>query len=170
MLYAKFIRLVEDHAELITQNWLKEVKTNPATPGYRKMSDDLLTRRVFDVYKKLGNWLMDSDPCDTRIAEHYIRLGRERASENRNSSEVTYAFILTRVVAWKFILNQGIIENSFDLQQAFDFYQKVINFYDRAIYFVNIGYESYRTIDDKKISSTEYLDKIVKGVTNWFIK
>ena len=128
MLYEKFIRLVEDHAEILTKEWIKEIKTNPSTVGYRKVDEAILGVRVFDVYRRLGEWVMNADPSDPKTAEHFIKLGRERANEKLKNSEVIYALILARVVLWRYIAEQGIITSAIDLHQSLEFYQKINNF------------------------------------------
>lgn len=168
MLYAKFIRLAEEHAEQLTKNWITEVKNNPMTTGYKKMPDQLLSKRIYDVYERLGHWLLEPD--NSKIGEHYIRLGRERASEGLKISEVTYALILSRVVLWKYILNQGIIDSFFDLQQAFEFYQMVINFYDRANYLVALGFESHKSLEKEEFEKGEFINEAVDSITRWLIK
>jgi hypothetical protein len=170
MLYEKFIRLVEEHAEQLTKSWIKEVKNNPSTIGYKKMSDQLLDTRVYDVYKRLGNWVLQKDPSDKNTAEHFMKLGRERASEGLRASEVIYALILSRVVLWKYIINQGVINSAMDMQQALGFYQKVNNFFDKAAYFVAVGFESIHLEDQEKLKKEDFVEKAVKGVTKWFIK
>ncbi|MBN1299988.1 MAG: hypothetical protein JW995_02130 [Melioribacteraceae bacterium] len=167
MLYAKFIQLVEDHAEELTKRWTEEVKKNPATTSYKTMSDDLLVKRIFDLYKKLHYWIMQNDPGDMETGEFYLKLGSERASENIKLSELLYAILLSRVVLWRYILNQGIINNAFDLQQAFEFFQRVNSFYDKVIYLVSIGHESYIAKERDKIHKREFIEKTVKSVTNW---
>jgi hypothetical protein len=170
MLYAKYIQLVEDHAVELTQKWVAEVKKNPATPSYKEMPDDLLYKRIYDVFRKLHIWILQNDPCDSETAAHYLNLGRERAGENIKLSEVTYSLILSRVVLWRYVLNQGMINSFFDLQQAFEFFQKVNNFYDKAIYLVSIGHESFGTLGKDEIKKTEFVEKSVRAVTRWLFR
>jgi hypothetical protein len=73
MLYDKFIRLVEDHAEELTKEWIKEIKSNPSTIGYRNIEDAILGARIFDVYRRLGEWVINADPNDPKTAEHFIK-------------------------------------------------------------------------------------------------
>lgn len=170
MLYEKFIRLVEDHAEELTKEWIKEIKSNPSTAGYKKMDDATLGVRVFDVYRRLGDWIMKAEPNDPKTAEHFMKLGRERAAENLKNSEVIYALILARVVLWRYIMAQGIINTSIDLHQSLEFYQHVNNFFDKATYFVAVGYESIDQKDQERLKREDFIDKAVQGVTGWFIK
>ena len=164
MLYAKYIRLVEDHAEDLTKQWISEIKNCPATKSYRDMPDELLWNRIYDLYKRLHVWILQNDPGDAKTAEHYLKLGRERANERVPLSEITYALILSRVVLWRYIINQGVISNSFDLQQAFEFFQKVNNFFDKAIYLVCIGHEGYHSKKD------EFVKETINSMTRWLIR
>ena len=170
MIYEKFIRLVEDHADLLTKNWIKEVKKNPSTEGYRKMTDETLGKRVHDVYKRLGNWILLEEDTLKKTAEHYMRLGRERAAEGLKASEVIYALILSRVVLWRYIVSQGVIGSSLELHQALEFYQKINNFFDKAAYFVLIGFESIKPEEQRKLKEEDFIEKAVNSVTHWFIK
>lgn len=169
MLYQKFITLVEDHAELLTKNWIYEVKNNPSTGGYKNMSDELLGKRVFNVYHRLGNWLLTDEPNVKESANHFIQLGKERASEGLKVSEVIYALILARVELWQFILKEGIINSTFDYQMALDFYQKLNNFFDKAIYFVAVGFESEKEPEKEKITTDDFIEKSVSAITHWII-
>ena len=170
MLYEKFIRLVEDHAEELTKEWIKEIKNNPSTIGYRKVDEAILGVRVFDVYRRLGEWIMNAEPNDPKTAEHFIKLGRERSGEHLKNSEVIYALILARVVLWRYIVDQGVINSNLDLHQSLQFYQQVNNFFDKAAYFVAVGYESIDKKSQDKLKKDDFVDKAVQGVTGWFIK
>ncbi len=170
MLYEKFIRLVEENADQITGEWLREVKVNPSTTGYRTISDNVLSFRIHDVYKRLGKWLMDETPNYQQSAEHFIRLGRERANEGIKASEVIYALILSRSVLLRFIQRQGIINNALDLQQAMEFNQKITNFFDKATYFVAVGVESKNISEDELFEEDGFIDKAVNSITRWLMK
>lgn len=170
MLYEKFIRLVENHAEELTKEWIQEIKSNPSTIGYRKVDDAILGVRVFDVYRRLGEWVMNADPNDPKTAEHFIKLGRERANEDLKNSEVIYALILARVVLWRYIVDQGVINSSIDLHQSLQFYQHINNFFDKAAYFVAVGFENVEKKDQEKLKNDDFVGKTVQGITNWFIK
>ena len=170
MLYEKFIRLVEDHAEKLTKEWIQEIKSNPSTKGYRKVDEAILGVRVYDVYRRLGEWIMNAEPNDPKTAEHFIKLGRERAGEDLKTSEVIYALILARVVLWRYIVNQGVINSSIDLHQSLQFYQHVNNFFDKATYFVAVGFENVEKQDQEKLKKEDFVGKAVQGVTSWFIK
>jgi hypothetical protein len=170
MLYEKFIRLVEDHAETLTKNWVHEVTNNPATPGYNVIARKALEERAYDDYKRLGNILLNEDPSFKSSAKHYINLGKARAKEGLKASEVVYALILSRVVLWKYIINEGVINSTMDLHQALSFYQKVNNFYDKAAYFITVGYENLNVSSDEILKKGDFVEKTVSSVTKWFMR
>ncbi|MBI9071898.1 MAG: hypothetical protein JEY94_09885 [Melioribacteraceae bacterium] len=170
MLYEKFIRLVEDHAEKLTKLWVEEVQNNPSTRGYRKINDALLEKRVYDVYKRLGRWLLNEDITFKETAEHYMKLGSERAHEGIQLSEVIYAIVISRLVLWNYVINQGIVNSIFEHHQALEFLQRVTTYFDKAIYFISIGYENSSKADQEKIKKSDFIEKSVNAVTKWIIK
>lgn len=170
MLSNKFISLVEDHADHIIENWLKEVKSNPSTRGYKKLSDEVLKARVDDVVRRLGDWLPQDEDVLRKTAEHFINLGRERHREGLKASEVVYALMLTRVAVWKYVVNHALFEHSLDLHQALDFYHAVTTFFDKAEYFVAVGFESMTNREGHIHEEEDFVEKVVKSVTNWLIK
>ena len=106
----------------------------------------------------------------SKIGEHYIRLGRARAEEGIKLSEVTYALILSRVILWKYILSQGIIDTIFDVQQAFEFYQRVVGFFDKAQFLVTTGYENSSLLSKEEFENPKVVKEAVDSVLRWFIK
>ncbi len=169
MLYKKFISLIRDHAEQLTRDWIKEVKNNPATPGYKNIPEDILHKRAYEDYVKLGELLLEEEPTFQSQAEHYMKLGRDRASEGLKLSEIIYALILSSVVLWNYVVGQGLINSAIDLQQALGFYQKMSNFYDKAAYFVACGYEQCKNRGTTPEKTEDFVEKTVKSVTKWFI-
>lgn len=170
MLYQKYIRLVEDHAEQLTKKWSTEVRNNPSTPGYKNIPQHQLDERVYDVFKRLGAYLMEDEPDFKKTAEHFIKLGRERAGEGMKVSEVIYALILERVVIWNFIVEEGLISNTLDLHEALGFYMKINNFFDKAEYFIAKGFESVNLPDVAVSRESDLVNKSVDAVVRWFIK
>ncbi len=170
MLYQKYIQAVEDHAEQLTKRWSKEVKNSPSTPGYKNIPDNLLDERVYDVFKRLGNYLMRDEPDFHKTAEHFIKLGRERAKEGFKVSEVIYALILVRVVLWNFIVEEGLISSTFELHEGLGFYSKVNSFFDKAVFFVAKGFESAHLSDTEIAHGSDFFDKSVTAVMRWFLK
>ncbi|MCS7012792.1 MAG: RsbRD N-terminal domain-containing protein [Chloroherpetonaceae bacterium] len=142
MLYNRFIYLIENHAEALTKSWIQEVKTNACTKSYRNFSDEALHDSVYQIYSRLGYWIKKEESTLEDIAEYFVMLGRERAKQGFKLSEVVYSLILSRVELWNYVSSQGVFEDSLELQRALEFSQRLNYFYDKAIYFTTIGFET----------------------------
>jgi hypothetical protein len=170
MPYGKFIRLIEDHADQIAQNWILEVKNNPATEGYSNFTDEQLGSRVTDVFYKLGKWLEEDVPAFKKTAEHFMNLGRERATEGLKASEVVHAILLARIELWKYFVTHEFLDTIIELNQALSFYQRINNFFDKALYYVTVGFESLDKAEQERLKKNNFVDKTVKSVARWIIK
>ncbi len=169
MLYKKLVQTVEDHSEYLTGKWIKDVKNNPCTKGYRQISDEILHARIKDVFGRLGEWLTDEESDYSNTAKYFMSLGKERAAQGIKSSEIIYALIIARNVIWQFILEQGCLNNAVDLYEAGEFQLRVTHFFDKAVYFTTAGHESLH-IDENEIYKEEgFFDKAVESVTKWVI-
>ena len=166
----KFVYLVENNAHLLTSQWVEEVTSNPSTKGYRNLSEAELRSRVFDVYKRLGEWLQSDEAVYKKTARHFFDLGRTRASEGLKVSEVVYALILNRVVLWKYVIGHGMIDTTLDYHNAIDFYHQVTNFFDKAEYFVCVGFETLDKTAEKKLEDENFFEAAVSAITNWVVK
>lgn len=168
MLYNRFVRIVEEHAEALTKSWIKEIKGNPSTPSYRGIADKELHDKVHDVYRRLGHWITERASMK-EVAEHFMLLGRQRALQGIRQSEVIYALILSRVELWRYVKGQGIINDAMDLNRALEFFDRITYFYDKAIYFVSAGYENTEVSEEKLLEQGGMFEKIVKSFEAWVI-
>ncbi len=166
----KFVYLIENNAHLLTSTWIEEVKRNPSTKGYRDLPEAELRSRVFDVYKRLGEWLQRDEVIYKKTAEHFFNLGRKRAAEGLKVSEVVYALILNRVILWKYVVGHGMIDTALDYHHAIDFYHKVTNFFDKAEYFVCVGFETLDKAAEKKLDDENFFEAAVSAITHWVVK
>jgi hypothetical protein len=71
---------------------------------------------------------------------------------------------------WRYIVEHEIITSSIELHQLLEFYQTVNNFFDKATYFVAVGFENLNREDQEKLKKEDFVGKAVQGVTGWFIK
>ncbi len=170
MLYNRFIRIIENHAESLTRNWIKEVKSNPGTKNYAKLSNDELHNIVYDVYKKLGHWITKDETLLKEICEYFITSARKLNKEGFPLNEVVYATILARVELWKYLMAQGMITDTVELNRALDFSQRINYFFDKAIYFSTIGYETSHVEEDELHKPNGFFDKLFESFKILLIK
>ncbi len=136
----KLVNLIERNADELTMDWLRDIKQHPSTPTYRGYDDNKLYDRAFRVYSQLGKWI-SRETTKQEIAGHYEALGAERRREGFALSEVIQAIICTRRHLWLKIMAEGLIDNVLELNQAMELNNRVVLFFDRAIYYTILGYE-----------------------------
>ncbi len=136
----ELVEFVQNNAESMAARWLDIVRRHSATPTYHNWEEQDLIPRAVEVYRHL----CDSIPKPTMkkpIAETYLALGRHRCREGFDASEVVQALIVTRRVLWFKVQKEHFIEKKLDFDSTVDLYNRVLLFFDRAIYYMSKGYE-----------------------------
>lgn len=136
----KLVEMIERDAGMLAKKWLEDVRRRPETPTYHTFDPDELYRRAHLVYSQLGKWV-SYETSKEEIATHYTALGAQRRKEGFALSEVIHALILTRRYIWLKVLADGFLETALELHQGLDLVNRVILFFDRAIYYTAKGYE-----------------------------
>jgi hypothetical protein len=140
MLSQKFVELIEKNADSIAKEWLKDVTHNAYTPTYHTFDPDRLYERAFSMYKWLGEWLSIQTGKE-KTAEYYKKYGKDRFLEGFPLQELIYSFILFRRHLWLFILHAGFLDTAYELLRGMELNNRVILFFDRALYNMVLGYQ-----------------------------
>jgi len=119
---------------------MRDVRVHAATPTYHDWDEQELYKRAYNVYSQLGKWI-SRETSKEEIAQHYKELGAQRKKEGFALSEVISAIIKTRRHLWLKVLGEGLLDTVLDLNQAMELNNRVILFFDRAIYYTILGYE-----------------------------
>ena len=136
----KLVDLIERSAKELTNNWLADVRKELHLPTYQCFEDGELYQRAFRVYSQLGKWI-SRETTKEEIARDYVALGAERKKEGFALAEIIQALILIRRNLWRKVLREGLLDTTLDLYQAMELNNRVVRFFDRAIYFTTVGYE-----------------------------
>jgi len=140
MISEKLVALIMDNADELTQRLCKDLLNREETKGYKNLNKDIVYERVFDVYSRLDSWLL-KDKVKGEIHSHYTKLGAKRFSEGIPLNEVVMALMLIKRHLWLFVLEKQFFDSSYEFHQALEFNNRVVLFFDRAIYFTTMGYE-----------------------------
>jgi hypothetical protein len=140
MISQNLVRLIETHAEHLTERWLKEVRVHTDTPAYRTFPEDKLRQRAFEVYAHLGRWVGHEEHRE-EVERGYTALGAQRFQEGFPLSEVLAALLLTKKQLWLFVLEQGFFDSTVQLFQTLELYNNVVTYFDRAVLYAARGYE-----------------------------
>ena len=139
MLSERLVQIVQDHAEELTRDVLKDLAKNPRTSAYHKLRRTELHDRVYDVYHNLGQWIAETS--EGLVSKTYTALGKTRHAEGIPLQEVVLALILTRRHLTSYIRSSVPVDTAVELHQADELNMLVGRFFDNAIYFTVKGYE-----------------------------
>lgn len=141
MISERMVSLIKDNADELTKRLCKDLLTREETKTYRSVNQELLYDRVYDIYSRLDSWLV-GDKVKGEVRNHYTELGKKRYEEGIPLNEVILALMLTKRHLWLYVLEKHFFDTSYEFQQALEFNNRVVLFFDRAIYFSSIGYEN----------------------------
>ncbi len=139
MLSTLLIEKIEDNAEQLTRNLVIDLKENPFTSEYHKLSPEEIRGRVYDVYHNLGEWL--GSEAEGAVEARYSSLGKQRAIDAVPLSQVLYALIRTKKHLLEGIPTTGLFDSALGLYQLQEVRRLVHNFFDRAVYYTARAYE-----------------------------
>ena len=131
---------LERHAEELTQNWMRIVRNESLTRSYQAFDEKSVYDRALKVYQQLGRWV-SGEFTKGDIQSYYTAIGGQRRREGFALAEVVRAMIVARRVLWFKIQSEGLLEADMDPELALMMNNRVLLFFDRAIYYVTRGYE-----------------------------
>ncbi len=149
MLSTRLVKAIEDNAEQLTLGLLDDLQTNPRTTSYHKLSREEIHRRVYSVYRNLGDWL--GREADDLIETSYTQLGKTRCKEGVPMSQVVFSLIRTKNHLWDFIRASGLVGSAVDLYQQQELVRLLTSFFDKAIYYTAQGYERQAAREQKAV-------------------
>lgn len=136
----RLVDLIERNAAELTSQYLHDVKQQAGMPTYRSFDEKEVYSRAFRVYSQLGKWLSQETTRD-QIKKYWMSLGRDRRAEGFALSEIIQSLCLIRRHLWLKVESEGLIDTALELYQAIDLYNRVMVFFDRALYYAALGYE-----------------------------
>ena len=141
MFAIRLVQLIEAHAAELSKGLMQRLQTSPQCPELlHKVPPDELKRRAQEIYRNLSDWLLSK--TESEIEERYIGLGVRRARQGLPFSQFLWAITLTKEYLWEYLEKEGLLEQPLDLLGEIELVHNLERFFDRAIYFAAIGYES----------------------------
>jgi len=134
------VGLIERNADSLTKEWLVDVQKHPDTPTYHKFNANELYHRCYTVYSQLGKWLA-AETTKQDIADYYMPMGKQRRKEGFTLAEVIQALILIRRRLWLKVISEGLLDTALELHRAMELNNRVVLYFDRAIFYAAVGYE-----------------------------
>jgi len=141
MFSIRLVNLIEAHADKLAQGLMHRLKNSPqASELLDKVPADELKSRAHEIYRNLGDWLLKK--TESEIEERYTGVGLRRARQGVPFSQLMWAITLTKEYLWEYLESEGLLEQPVELLGELDLLHHVERFFDRAIYFASVGYES----------------------------
>ena len=140
MLSTRLVTMIEDHAEELSRDLIRDVESNKHTVHFQRSSHDELRELAFGVYRNLGDWLSHNKK-EEAIDATYSKLAGDRFGEGVPLSEVVYALILTKEHLREYVRSSGLLDTAVELYQEQELRTLVGRFFDKAIYYTVRGHE-----------------------------
>ncbi len=153
MIAIRLVHLIESHSEELAESLQHKLERSSRTADLRKFPSHEIRERGLEVYRNLSAWLLTKTSED--IERVYVPLGRHRAEQGVAMSAVCWALMKTQENLWDFLELQGMGEKPLEILGGFELLRLLDQFFDQAIYFTTLGYESYER--EKQAEAGEYL-------------
>ena len=89
MLGMKLVRLIEAHSEALSQGVVDVIRASERTSDFRAIPREDLQRRVGEVYRNLGEWLLQKTEPD--IASRFKAVAARRVAEGIRLPQFVWA-------------------------------------------------------------------------------
>jgi hypothetical protein len=146
MLTVRLVQMIEDHAEELTRELIKDLQGNPRTPHYHDLTYEELHFRTYSVYRNLGHWL--SQKSEEPIAASYTDLALRRYAEGVPLEEIVFSLISAKNHLYTYVRTTGLMDSAMELHQERELRRMIGSFFDKAIYHTVRAYE-YKAAADR---------------------
>ena len=140
MLAMRLVRLIESHADKLSQNLSRRLEHDRHCSDLHKVPVEELNFRSYEIYRHLSEWLLSKTERD--LERDYTEIGIRRARQGVAFSHVLYAMEATKEVLWTFLQDEGIVTKPLELFAEMELFRLLDQFFDKAVYYMAAGYES----------------------------
>jgi len=145
VLEEKLVEIIEQNADGIALTWYKEAKDSAYVPNLNNLSQEEALSIATNVYSKLSSWLQPGK--HEEIEATYERFGEQCFFKGFRMEELVQVLVLIKRHLWLHLLERGVMTTNIEVYQALDINNKVVLYFDRAIFFGLIGYKRTRELE-----------------------
>lgn len=139
MIALRLVHLIEQHSDALAIGLLHRFLTDPRTSDLRKVPEEELRHRSYEIYHNLGHWLLGKSR--TEIDRLYHEIGVRRARQGVAYTHLLAALLLTKEHLWEYLHKEAREDNPIELFGELELLRLMEQFFDRAIYQAALGYE-----------------------------
>ncbi len=136
----RLIHLIQYHSENLAASLVRQVQMSDRAESYRNVSPEELKQRVFEIYRHVGEWLLNKS--ETEIEERYRAIGARRVEQNVALSELVWVIVLTKRNLWMYIDDVSVPGRAVDVFEKQEVQVRLDQFFDEAIHAAVAGYEA----------------------------
>jgi hypothetical protein len=137
----KLVMLIKDNADELTKRLCRDLLSREETKTYRNISQDVVYERAYDVYSRLDTWLKGNKSKAAEFRNYFEKQGEMRFREGVSLHEEVMTLMLIKRHLWLYVMETNFFDSTYELQQALQFNNRVVMFFDRAIFYVTNGYQ-----------------------------
>jgi hypothetical protein len=153
MLGLRLVQLIEKHSDELALGLTDKLRTSERTRDFRKIPREELCRATADVYHNLGEWLLRKTEED--VEKRFRAVAARRAAEGVQLHQFLWSLIISRNYLWQFLRTQAFADDVVALYGKLELLQILHQFFDRAMYYGVLGYESTRDPNSATSAASE---------------
>jgi len=135
----KLVDIVEQNAEEVAKQWVKEVRKNPRTTGYHGLPEETLVSQAMIFYQSFRTLLMGKKASE-EAHTFFSKYAEERYGQGITLHEAIYALVLMRRHMWIYADLQANFVSVVEHQQAIESISRTILLFDYASYMITQRY------------------------------
>jgi hypothetical protein len=139
MVALKLVRLIEKHSEELVQGLAERIHMSARMCDFRKIPPAELELAAAEVYRNLGEWLLQKTEDD--IESRFGAIAARRAAEGVGLHQFVWALIISRDHLWQFLQREAFACNVVELYGELELHQMLTQFFDRAVYYGILAYD-----------------------------
>lgn len=139
MLAMRLVKLIEAHSGELCRDLTEQIAKSERTSDFRRIPPEELRLAASEVYRNLGEWLLQKTESD--IEARFRSVAARREAEGIRLHQFVWALLLSRNRLWHFLRHQSFADNVVALYGELELQRLLNQFFDRAIYYAVLGYE-----------------------------
>jgi hypothetical protein len=151
MLAMRLVRLIEAHSDNLSRGLAEQIRKSERASDFRKIPTEDLRLAATEVYRNLGEWLLQKTERD--IAERFRAVATRRAAEGIGLHQFVWALMLSRDHLWHFLRRESFADNVVAMHGEMELLTLLNQFFDRAIYHAIVGYAEAAEAEVKEAKS-----------------
>jgi 8-oxo-dGTP diphosphatase len=143
------LSIAQENAQKIVELWLDDISTNPSTRSYCGLDRKDLYERATLIIDKFELWLK-GEKSEKELKDFYYKLARKRKEDNVLLEDLVSSLSLLKKHVWMFTYSLGVWEKALDIYRMFELGERLIYFFDKAIYYTVMGYRGVSLDKDRQ--------------------